>query len=401
MNKSYDYKRGLDEKVFKNVIDDCVNKIEGINEDDWQDIVDRYDLGIHRDVLRKAFQSPFGGYAIKRWMEEHTDDYSILKETEMKTIELEKEKKKMQDQRRELKKYIHSQARYEHLLQTMVESIKDLNNEKPIIYDSLLDDEYKLHCTNEAVLMCSDWHFGAKFQNILGEYNYDIAKIRISHLLNETLTYCDTHNVKTLHLELLGDMLSGAIHISSKVEAEEDVISQLIALCDELSNFITELSRRIPNVIVYTAIGNHSRLCMNIKENQDGENFERLLPYFLKHRLVNLKNVVIKEDCNLDDSIIFYNVLNTKIYGVHGDLDKPTSVVDNMIKLFKVIPDEIHMGHYHSDYEKTEYDIELVVNGSLQGTDTYAKRIRKSCKPLQKLRIYNEDGCLCEYKIKL
>lgn len=401
MNKSYDYKRGLTDEIFEQVVNDCIKKVENISEDDWQDIVDRYDLGIHRDVLRKAFQSPFGGYAIKRWMEEHTDDDSALKEIEIKSMELEKEKKKMQDQRRELKKYIHSQARYEHLLQTMVESIEDLNKKRPILYHPLLDDEYKQSCKNEAVLMCSDWHFGAKFKNILGEYNYDIAKERVTNLLNETLECCDSHNVKTLHLELLGDMLSGAIHISSKVEAEEDVISQLIALCDILSHFITELSSRIPEIIVYTAIGNHSRLCMNIKENQDGENFERLLPYFLKHRLVNLSNVTIKEDCNLDDSIIFYNVLNTKIYGVHGDLDKPTSVVDNMIKLFKVIPDEIHMGHYHSDYEKTEYDIELVVNGSLQGTDTYAKRIRKSGKPLQKLRIYNEDGCLCEYKIKL
>ena len=72
-----------------------------------------------------------------------------------------------------------------------------------------------------------------------------------------------------------------------------------------------------------------------------------------------------------------------------------------MIKMFKIIPDEIHMGHYHTDMEMTEYDISVIVNGSLQGTDTFAKKIRKSGTPLQKLIIYNEDGNLCEYKIKL
>ena len=72
-----------------------------------------------------------------------------------------------------------------------------------------------------------------------------------------------------------------------------------------------------------------------------------------------------------------------------------------MIKMFRVFPDEVHMGHRHHHFEKEEYDIEVNQNGSLQSTDTYAFNIRKSGKAMQKLNIYNKDGRLCSYKIKL
>lgn len=324
----------------------------------------------------------------------------LLQEIEEKKLELQKEKIRVQDQKRELSKLIRSEARFEHLVDVLRTEVQKANKEEPLLYTykySELDNEK----VNEAVLICSDWHIGAKFDNILAQYNLDIAKQRIEELLCKTIDYCTIHDVKTLHIELLGDMLSGAIHISSKVEAEENVISQIMTLSRLLSNFIYELASKIPYVKVYTAIGNHSRLCPNLKDNQEGENFERLIPFYLKDRLEDVDNVRIEESANLDDCIIQYKVLNTTIFGVHGDLDKPNAVVDNMIKMFKVIPEEVHIGHYHCDMEKTEYDIETVVNGSLQGTDTFAKKIRKSGKPLQKLRIYNEDGCLCEYKIKL
>ena len=324
----------------------------------------------------------------------------LLQEIEEKKLELQKEKIKVQDQKRELNKLVRSEARFEHLVDVLKEEIRKSNEVEPLQYTykySELDNEK----VNEAVLICSDWHIGAKFDNVLAQYNVDIAKQRIEELLCKTIDYCTIHDVKTLHVELLGDMISGLIHISSKVEAEEDAISQIITLSRLLANFIHKLADKIPYVKVYTAIGNHSRLCPNLKDNQEGENFERLIPFYLKDKLEKVDNVCIDESANLDDCIIQYKVLNTTIFGVHGDLDKPNAVVDNMIKMFKIIPDEIHMGHYHTDMEMTEYDISVIVNGNLQGTDTFAKKIRKSGTPLQKLIIYNEDGNLCEYKIKL
>lgn len=383
---------------FKRITD---NRLEyDIDYCEWGELI----LGERKyssDNARKMF------YMVKPLLEQleesqiqNISDNDILQEIEMKKIELQKEKIKVQDQKRELNKLIRMDARFEHLCNVLRECTDILSKEKPYIYIPQQED-YSREEYTEAVLMLSDLHIGSAFKNAIAEYNIDIAKARMNELLQQTIKYCKINNVGTIHVELLGDNINGGIHWSSKVESEEDTITQLMIYEEIISEFIYYLSLAIPYVKVYSVIGNHSRLNMNIKDNQKGENLERLVPHYLKARLCNLKNVEIKDDANVDDGLIIFDVLNTKIFGLHGDLDKPNKIVDDMIKMFKIIPDEINIGHYHHDFEKTEYDISLVVNGSLQGTDSFAYRIRKSGGAMQKLSIYNDEGKLCTYKIKL
>lgn len=376
---------------------------------DWQDIVELLDLNCHRDSLRKACSvTEFSAYNVMKYFKDKIESTiveksegnnikKLIKELEEKTLEFEKEKIRFQDQRREYKKLYRPEARFERILEVTEREIKSINNIKPFTYKA----KEKTSGKNEAVLMVSDWHIDAMFKHAFGEYNLEIAKERIQELLDKTITYCKANDVSTLHIELLGDNISGGIHWSSKVESEEDCISQVMTLCELLSHFIGEISKHIDNIKVYSVIGNHSRINMNKKDNMLGENLERLVPFYLKARLVDLKNVIIDDSANIDDTIIMYDVLNTKIIGVHGDLDRPTQIVSNLTKMLRVFADEYHLGHLHHHYEKEEYDMEVVINGSLQGTDTYAKDIRKSGKPMQKLMIYNDDGKLCTYKIKL
>lgn len=62
--------RGLDKSIYEEVIKTCKDKVEGLNDKDWQDIVEEFNLDIHRDVLRKGFQSPFGMYPYLRYIED-------------------------------------------------------------------------------------------------------------------------------------------------------------------------------------------------------------------------------------------------------------------------------------------------------------------------------------------
>ena len=52
---------------------------------------------------------------------------SLIKENQLAKLEMEKEKIKMRDQRREYKKYIRESARFENLTEVMVESVERLN----------------------------------------------------------------------------------------------------------------------------------------------------------------------------------------------------------------------------------------------------------------------------------
>ena len=54
-------------------------------------------------------------------------DNDIIKEIEDKKLELEKEKIRVQDQRREYKKYLRQDARFEHIYNTIKDEINKLN----------------------------------------------------------------------------------------------------------------------------------------------------------------------------------------------------------------------------------------------------------------------------------
>jgi hypothetical protein len=390
-------RKEIPEKIFGNVLNDCIGKVEGTNDLDWEDIREKYNLEVARDVLRKGFYSPLGGYPIYKYMkdkmEDNINDNELLKEIENKKLELEKEKIRLQDQRREYKKYIRKDARWEHIVDTLKEEMERVNRDYPLRVNKIVSTG-----TNHAVLTCSDWHIGSKFKNYFEEYNIEIAKDRVRQLLEKTVEHCKFHNVDTLHVEILGDNIEGILHTQNKVESDEDVISQTMTVAEIFSEFISELAYFIPNVKVYHCIGNHARVNPNIKENMDKENFERIIPWYMKSR-VKAANVEFIEN-EIGDDIAVYNVLNTKIVAMHGDKDKIHSVLNNTIKMLKVWPDVISLGHYHHHHEIEEFDCEVSVNGSLKGTDTYAKNIRKRGSAMQKLKIYNEDGQLCTYKIK-
>lgn len=321
---------------------------------------------------------------------------SFIKELEEKKLELEKEKIRFQDQKREYRKYVREDSRFEHLVDEMKKSIEELNNNKPLEFKNI-------DVTNgeaKAVLMTSDWHIGAKFKNYFSEYSIDIAKERVEELIYKTIKYCKVNNVSEINLELLGDCIDGIIHIGNRVEAEEDVISEIMIYCEILSQAINELTNNGFKVNVRNILGNHSRVNADLKQSMAKENFERLVPWYLEQRLQGNKNVEIISS-SISDEIDMYDVYNTKIICVHGHKDKPQNAVDKLIKMLRVFPNEIHMGHYHADFEKSDYDILTIVNGTLKGTDSYASDIRVTGRPMQKLLIYTEEGLLCEYKINL
>lgn len=327
---------------------------------------------------------------------ENVKDSNILDEIEMKTIELEKEKIKFQDQKREYRALLRTDARFEHLVNEMKKSISSLNKKIPLV--NTYNEKFNYKDSTEAVIILSDWHFGIKEKNYWNEISIDILKNRINNLKNHIIKYSKRHNVNTLHVEILGDMINGLIHIGTRISNEEDVIEQTMHCAELIAEFLNELAVHIPRIKVYSTMGNHGRCSSNIKESLDTENFERLIPWYLNGRLEN--NVELMDNIYEDD-IIIYELLNETIFAVHGHNDKIKSAVNELSKMFKKFPTELHLGHYHSYYEFEDHDITTTVNGTASGVDKFAKKIRKTSTPMQTLVIYNNKGRECTYKIKL
>lgn len=361
-----------------------------INYLEWGDCVLGADNCYSMDNCRKGY------YIVSKMLDkiDFSLDYSsddMIKLIETQRDELYKERVKLRDQRREYNKILSNQARFEHLVDTMVEEIQCM---QPLRF------EYKTHNNInikqvEAVAMISDIHLGLQTDSQFNFYDIDTAINRLNQYKNKIIHYCIKHNVTKLNMEILGDCISGIIHGSVRVQQEEDVISQLMIVSEALSDMAIELQQYIPEVVVYNVYGNHSRLISAKKESISKENMERLISFYMRTRLGDKIKVI---DGYTED-FLWYKIKNRTIVLTHGTNDKPTTALNNMIRILGFVPDEIHLAHRHHVETIDDCDTEIIANGSIVGTDTYAVDLRKATKPSQILRIYDED--ICNYKIVL
>lgn len=340
------------------------------------------------DNLRKAF------YVLDKIVENLDGDCEItsndvIREIELQKDELYKERVRYRDKLREFNKKLTEEARFENLRDVMLEAIKDsgrLECVKNTLYSPT---------DTEASLIISDLHYGIKIDNQINYFNTDVAKDRINQLIDKTIYYCQIHKVKTLNCCILGDIVSGMIHTSVRVEQEEDIITQIIEVSDILVNAINKLNENITEVKVFTVFGNHSRTQVNKSDSVNRENTERLVYHYIKTKLPDIKVITSMNDDYLSTKIAGKNVILE-----HGDKGTNNPVID-YINILGYRPDYIYRGHYHSFSVKNDNDCIIVTNGSIVGVDDYALSIRKATIPSQTLIIYNgEDVCTYEVKVK-
>lgn len=377
---------------YQDELDLLVDKVEGTTNKDWEEMVDELELDVHPDSLRKSFTGGrYCGYLVYKYMLEKLEEgYTSEESARLETLrqELYKEKCRVQDQKREYNKLLRESARYEHLEDLMVKAIEDIEPLK-------LNSVHEPNPTNvEAVLILSDFHYGLLIDNVLNEYNVDIANERLETLLKKTIYYCQLHKVQKLHLGLAGDLISGAIHLQSRIDAEEDLITQVINVGELLANFVNGLKAYIPEVKVYGVIGNHSRVNADKKSNMPAENFERLI---FKHIELRLPNVRVCMN-GLEDWITF-KVKDQLVFMTHGDKDSLSNIKLHSVNLLGRVPDRIYFGHIHHMNIKDDNGTEIVVNGSISGVDEFAMSLRCNTKPYQVLQVFDND--VCTYKINL
>ena len=126
--------------------------------------------------------------------------------------ELEREKIKFRDERNAWNKQNYIDARVEEKLDILE---KQLLSQGKINFEP--NENVNVSSDNDMLIILSDFHIGQCFNSIWGEYNSDIAKIRLSKLLDEVKEIKKNHNSENCFISLQGDMLSGNIHKSIQV----------------------------------------------------------------------------------------------------------------------------------------------------------------------------------------
>lgn len=327
-------------------------------------------------------------------------DNTYLNDIREQTVELYKAKRQLSDQRREYNKILIDDARADHLAEKLIEAanlvpLKDYSN----VFTFKIGSS-----TEEAVLCLSDWHYGQVSNNIWNAYDTAICLQRTSTLFDKVSSVLREHDIKVLHVVLLGDFVNGSIHTSCRVASEENTCEQLMHVSEIIANFVNALSVYVDEINVYSTYGNHARTIQNKEDSIHADNMERIIPWWLKQRLKDNKRVsIIDSDYH---EFIYFNVCGYNIVCTHGDLDKFKDIGVTVNSLFskkfgKTI-DYTFSGDKHHLESFEQFGIESTLVGSLCGTDEYANNKRLYSNPMQTLCIFTpEDGKLCTYNIKL
>jgi hypothetical protein len=363
--------------------------------------IDSYEIA---ELLNKEYGT---SYSESKWRKDYAayvkwQDYIISKNLDdeivdkYETIRIESEKEKIrnQDQKREYKKLIRNQARFEAIKDDIYKAVLHLEKKKPIVSSPTTYTGSE----KEGLALWSDWHFGMEIDNYSNKFNKQIFNERVQKLLNKTIEYGKLHNISTLHVANLGDLIGGLIHVSTRVQANEDVVEQTKYVSETLAEVLGTLANEFPKIKYYNVAGNHGRTSPSKNDVGIKENFEYLIPWYLEARLRDFDNIEIT---NEQDGFIIGKIINEDVVFTHGHYDRPDQSVTKIPQLTGVIPSFIFSGHIHHHFEKEHGKTTVIVNSSLVGNDDYAMQGRYGSKPAQKFLIYNEDGLECSYNIKL
>lgn len=384
-------------------VDYIIRLVEGKNNGNYDiDYTELFQLAFGAELSSTEARKRYYGvrmllpYLDSKKLENVSGD-EILQELEQKKRELEKEKIRFQDQRREYKKLLTLDSRFENLLDKIDEATLEISQSKPLVVGvPTLNSSEK-----EGVLLISDWHSELEVDNFLNKFNKEEFLKRVNKLISKTIEHGLKHNISKLHVFNLGDLLSGIIHNSVRVANNELTVTQTMFVAELLSEMLCKFASNFNSVVFYQVLDNHSRVFASKEESIVGESFARFIPWYLKPRLKDFDNIEINTDA-LDGEIMVTDICDKKIFAVHGHCDKLNSVVGDLALMIKQIPDYIFVSHWHHNIEDEIHSCEVVVNQSLIGSDDYGKAIRKTSKPAQKFMIFNkEDGRECTYSIKL
>lgn len=361
---------------------------------EWQDVADfrsEYNGDLeHIDTVRKGSKLLYE-YIDAGWVNEpvETEDNDNAE-----LIKMRKEKIKLSDARVEYNRLIRQEARKE--------SYTDMV--KRIICENVEPINIPVHYTlfnSSTDLLChlTDIHCGIEIHNWKNDFDENVLKKRIEKFTSDILDIRGQHGSENCYL-VIGEILSGIIHNNLRLQNNMDLMEQFKYVSELISAMLLRMANHFNHIYVYTTPGNHSRISPKKEEALDGENMDILLPFYLKARMQNVKNITICDN-TIEPEIAMFNIRGNNIFAAHGHKDSPSNVVQNFTMMFGIKPQIVLLGHRHTNAMETVYDAKVIQSGCVSGSDNYATSIRKTNRPEQTVSVIGEDGLICLYDIQL
>lgn len=372
----------------------CKHKVLDGDDISWQDIADlasywfpvgysRHFYSRHAEEFLSLSSEEGKSEDDELTQEEIEDPTDTFKE---QLLELQKERVKIQDERSQNRAYVRRLAREDTIKEIALEAVRAMSAKKEF---EVRPPEHSWDTDKEAVLLLSDWHYGMEVDSYWNRFTPEIAKSRVNKLLNETIARCEAQMIDTIHVLNLGDLIAGRIHLPLRIESRIDTITQIMQVSELLAEFLCELQGHIQFVHYYSCTDNHSRIEPDKTQSIDLESLCRITDWYLKMRLKDTG--VIIHDNKYGEDIITLSVAGHDMIAVHGDKDKPADAISKLSNFTRHSYEAVLMSHRHHFSADEECGTLVIGNGTLMGTDGYAKSLRLHSEPSQTLIFTTTD----------
>lgn len=344
--------------------------------------------------MRKASTSIFGG----KFRSDYEKSKQVIESDVFEQLlEIKKEKQKLSDMRTAFNKSVRERTRFEENLAIL----KDLIAENGKTTMPKIKFEH-YNSDNDLFVCISDFHLGSDVNSNFGTYNSDIAKNRLAKYLEQILELKELYKSENVYVALLGDMISGNIHVTVQLENRENLTKQVQTAAELLSAFVYELSKSFNCVFINSVAGNHSRCGLKDSVLRT-ERLDDLIPWYMKAKLSHIENIKFEDKLNYDSTIGRFFVRDNECLLVHGDYDSYSeSGVSKLVLMLEHKPDIIFYGHLHHCSFDDIANIKIIRSGSFNGTgDDYAISKRLTGKPSQMVCVIDNDGLKAMHPIYL
>lgn len=396
-------KYGLDRQAYENCLQDISNKLNGLNDMDWSEIVDKYKLGIHYDTLRKASTTIFGGAFVSEYIKETESTVNAtngyLAALQMEKHEIQKEKQKLSDEKREYNRWLRTEARDELILQKIAEEVARLP-ELPL--PQPLDTMF---ARDKAGILCfADTHYGTEFcikglhGETINEYSPEIFEERMEELLYQTISKARRDELTDIYVFSLGDEIDGILRASQLMKLRYGVVESTVRYADYICRWLARLTQDF-RVHFCMAYGNHTELRMigQPKGTFEDDNMSKVIKEFISVRMEGNPNF---EMITNPSGLIYDNIMGFNVLGIHGEVKNLATAIQSFSNTYNTQIDVLvggHMHHYRAETVGVNRDIISVP--SIIGVDGYALQLGKTSNPGATFIIIEEGKGVVEQSI--
>lgn len=271
------------------------------------------------------------------------------------------------------------------------------------------------------VTIWSDWHLGEVVEpaevNGVNAYNIEIAERRIRRLYDNTIDICMNHGpgrYPGIVVNVLGDLVSGALHPELAKSDEEGVIPTVLRARDLLVAGLTRMADMFGRVYAPFAFGNHGR--MTPKPEYKGyysKNWDWLIARLVQRHFEGDERVHI--DIRQSNEVL-YKVYGMRFLAMHGDMMGVKGGDGIIASLGPIARGEVKV-RGHSASFGNEYDMLLIghwhqslwlprvtVANTIKGFDEYAKNALRApvSEPSQPLFfVHPRRGITSRWEVKV